>query len=176
MSRHDGGVAALVIHCVGRRRSPRHVGADTMFVAQIMPQARERLAVVDLGAFVSEAAEMMASPHMDLVVVCNQGVMAGIVTKTDIVMLFGRRPIKSWFEERVDALMTREVVSCAEPDPVLKVCRVMCERGVQRLPVLDSAGRPTGIIYARDVLQALLSEAEIEDEMLRRYIAGIGYH
>ncbi len=46
---------------------------------------------------------------------------------------------------------------------------------VQRVPILDEARRPLGIIYAREALQALLSESEDEDELLRDYISGVGY-
>jgi CBS domain-containing protein len=51
----------------------------------------------------------------------------------------------------------------------------MRERGLQRVPVLDEGRRPLGIIYAREALQALLSEAENEEELLRDYVSGMGY-
>ena len=51
---------------------------------------------------------------------------------------------------------------------------LMRERGLQRVPILDEARRPLGIIYAREALQALLSESENEDELLRDYISGSG--
>jgi hypothetical protein len=41
--------------------------------------------------------------------------------------------------------------------------------------MLDEARRPLGIIYAREALQALLSEAKNEEELLRDYVFGIGY-
>jgi CBS domain-containing protein len=58
---------------------------------------------------------------------------------------------------------------------LLDVWSVMRESGLQRVPVLDKARRPLGIIYARDALQALLTESENEDELLRDYISGVGY-
>ena len=51
---------------------------------------------------------------------------------------------------------------------------MMRERGLQRVPILDEARRPLGIIYAREALQALLSESENENELLRDYISGSG--
>jgi CBS domain-containing protein len=51
----------------------------------------------------------------------------------------------------------------------------MRERGLQRVPIVDDGRRPIGIIYAREALQALLSEAENQDELLRDYISGVGY-
>ena len=51
---------------------------------------------------------------------------------------------------------------------------LMRERGLQRVPILDETRRPLGIIYAREALQALLSESENENELLRDYISGSG--
>lgn len=58
---------------------------------------------------------------------------------------------------------------------LLDVWSVMRERGLQRIPIVDDGRRPIGIIYAREALQALLSEAENQDELLRDHISGVGY-
>jgi predicted transcriptional regulator len=100
--------------------------------------------------------------------------MAGVLTKTDIVGQIGRC-MGSGCAARVDSIMTREVTCCRTDDALLDVWTLMRDRGLQRVPILDEARRPLGIIYARDALQALLSESEIEDEFLRDYIFGIGY-
>jgi hypothetical protein len=55
---------------------------------------------------------------------------------------------------------------------LLDVWSAMRERELQRVPILDEARRPLGTIYARE---ALLSEVENEDELLRDYISGVGY-
>jgi CBS domain containing-hemolysin-like protein len=51
----------------------------------------------------------------------------------------------------------------------------MRQRGLQRVPIVDDGRRPIGIIHVREALQALLSEAENQDELLRDDIAGVGY-
>jgi predicted transcriptional regulator len=76
---------------------------------------------------------------------------------------------------RVDSIMTRDVTYCRAHEILLDVWSVMRERGLQRIPILDEAQRPLGIIYAREALQALLSESKNEDELLRDYISGVGY-
>ena len=72
--------------------------------------------------------------------------------------------------------MTREFAYCRADDPLVNVWRVMKEREFQRIPIVDARRNPIGIIYTRDALQALLREVEIEDELLRDYIHGVGYH
>lgn len=61
-----------------------------MPVEQMLPRARQRLAVIEVEAPVMEAAALMSKPDTDLVVVCDRGDMVGVLTKTDIVGQIGR--------------------------------------------------------------------------------------
>ncbi|HEY8127542.1 MAG TPA: CBS domain-containing protein [Hyphomicrobium sp.] len=145
-----------------------------MIVKDILPRALERLAVIESEAPVREAAALMAKPHTDLIVVCDHGDMVGVLTKTDIVGQIGRCTGASC-TARVDSIMTRDVTYCRTHEILLDVWSAMRERGLQRVPIVDEARKPLGIIYAREALQALLSESENEDELLRDYISGVGY-
>ncbi|HWW49673.1 MAG TPA: CBS domain-containing protein [Xanthobacteraceae bacterium] len=145
-----------------------------MIVKNILPRAVERLAVIEAQAPVKEAAALMSRPHTDLVVVCDHGNMVGVLTKTDIVGQIGHC-MGSGCTARVDSIMTRDITYCRTHEILLDVWSVMRERGLQRVPILDEARKPLGIIYARDALQALLSESENEDELLRDYISSVGY-
>jgi CBS domain-containing protein len=146
-----------------------------MLAEQMLPSARERLATIDAGAPVKEAADLMTKPHTDLVVVCDHdGGMVGVLTKTDIVGQI-RQCSGGGCIARVDTIMTRGVVSCRPNDVLQDIWSVMKERGLQRIPIIDQAGKPIGIIYARDALQQLLGESENEESLLRDYVMGIGY-
>ena len=145
-----------------------------MIVKNILPRALERLAVIEAGAPVREAAALMFKPHTDLIVVCDHGDMVGVLMKTDIVGQISRCT-GSGCTAKVDSIMTRDVTYCRTHEALLDVWSLMRERGLQRVPILDEARRPLGIIYAREALQALLSESENEDELLRDYISGVGY-
>ena len=145
-----------------------------MIVKNILPRALERLAVIEAGAPVREAGALMSKPHTDLIVVCDHGDMVGVLTKTDIVGQISRCT-GSGCTAKVDSIMTRDVTYCRTHEALLDVWSLMRERGLQRVPILDEACRPLGIIYAREALQALLSESENEDELPRDYISGVGY-
>ena len=145
-----------------------------MIVKNILPRAIERLAVIEAQAPVRDAAALMSKPHTDLIIVCDQGDMVGVLSKTDIVGEIGRC-MGAGCTARVDSIMTRDVTYCRPHEILLDVWSVMRQRGLQRVPILDEARRPLGIIYAREALQALLSEAENQDELLRDYISGVGY-
>ena len=145
-----------------------------MIVKMILPRAIERLAMVEAEAPVRDAAALMSKPHTDLVVVCEHGEMVGVLTKTDIVGQIGRC-MGAGCAARVDSIMTRDVTYCRTHEILHDVWTLMRNLDLQRIPILDEARRPLGIIYAREALQALLSETENEDELLRDYISGVGY-
>ena len=145
-----------------------------MIVSNILPRALERLAVIEAQAPVREAAVLMSKPHTDLIVVCDHGEMVGVLTKTDIVGQIGRC-MGSGCTARVNSIMPRDVTSCRTHEILLDVWSIMRKRGLQRVPIIDETRRPLGIIYAREALQALLSEVENEDQLLRDYVTGVGY-
>lgn len=124
-----------------------------MHVKHMLPRARERLATIGANAPVIEAADLMARPHTDLVVVCDdEGSMVGVITKTDIVKRI-RQCTGAGCRDRVEAIMEREVVSCRPDDVLRDVRQILSARGLQRIPVVDEYRIPVGIIYARDALQ-----------------------
>ncbi len=146
-----------------------------MFVEQILPQARERLATIDAAASVTEAAEVTSRLHADLVVVCNEaGTMVGVITKTDIVSQVGQCGAGGC-AARVDTIMTREVLSSQPKGTLQDVWTAMKARGVRHVPVVDEDDKPIGILHTRDVLQSLLGEVKDEETLLRDYVMNVGY-
>ena len=146
-----------------------------MLVSQMIGKARERLATIRWDSPVRTAAALMSKPHVELVVVCDShGKMVGVLAKTDIVGQISSCAGNSCITG-VDAIMTRQVVACRERDWVEDAWARMKEHGLPRLPVVDGEDRPIGILYARDVLQAMLSKAEDQESLLRDYVMGIGY-
>jgi CBS domain-containing protein len=146
-----------------------------MFVEQMLLRAHERLAMVDAGALVIEAAGLLSRPHTDIVVVCDcEGGMVGVVTKKDIVGQIGKCNGKGC-AARVDTIMTRDVVCCEPSESLQDVWRAMKESGLQRVPLVDQFRKPVGIIYARDALENLLCEVEDEESLLRDYVMSVGY-
>lgn len=146
-----------------------------MFVEQMLDSARERLVVIGAEATVRQAADLMTKPHIALVVVRAQdGRMVGVVTKSDLVAQMGRCGGGDC-TVRVDTIMTRDVLSCRPNELLCDVWSAISGRGLLRIPVLDPDGMPIGILYARDVLPILLTEAEDEEKMLRDYVMNVGY-
>jgi len=83
-------------------------------------------------------------------VVDNDNRIVGIVTDRDITMsAYTKGRSLNWL--RVAQAMTVEVYSCREDDSIKSVERLMRDRQVRRLPVLDKKGRPVGVVSLGDV-------------------------
>jgi len=70
-------------------------------------------------------------------------------------------------------LMTSPAVTIGPDETVEHAARLMYDRKVKRLPVVDPAGRPIGIISRTDVLAVFdRSDAEIREEIMSQVITG----
>jgi predicted transcriptional regulator len=58
-------------------------------------------------------------------------------------------------DKRVDAIMTRDVLTVKEDEPILECVDHMVKKNVRRLPVVDRSGKVVGMIYERDIFLAV---------------------
>ena len=96
--------------------------------------------------------------------VVDHGRVVGVITRRDLLVptLLDEPSIAQapgrWTRLtglRVNDLMSGEPVT-AEPDcPLVQAVRTMLDHGVNRLPVVDRAGRPIGVLTRDDVLRAV---------------------
>ncbi len=144
-------------------------------VLHILDDAKRRLAILKPGAPAIDAAVMLSNSNTPLVVVCDAlGIATGVISRMDVVKLFGRARDDAAFTP-VASIMTRSFVSCRENQSLQAVWQVMCGKGLRSLPVLDEAGKPRGALHARDLVRALLDEVNTEEMLLRDYVLGVGY-
>lgn len=145
-----------------------------MFVEELSEAARGRLVAIDEDAKLIEAARLLTS-GTDLVVVCNgEGRLRGVVTKTDVVKQISVCEGATCMCP-VSTVMTRDVAVFRERDLLQDVSILMKERHLKNIPVVDADDQPVGVLTARAVLRALLSDAEFEEAQLINYVKGIGY-
>ena len=146
-----------------------------MLVDRIMPAARDRLLTVSQQAPLIEAARLLRNGRSDLVVVCDpNGLLSGVVTKSDIVAQISQC-LGASCTTGLSSVMTRDVTSCRQKDWLHDIWGVMKERQLKNVPITDDASRPIGILNARDALQALMQEVEQEESLLRDYVMCVGY-
>ena len=147
-----------------------------MMVEALLPTARRRLTTINADASLTDAAKLLSDTQISLIVVCAaDGSMAGVITKTDIVRQIAQHQA-AIFTIPVSAIMTQEVLHCHPTDLLQVVLSRMKERGFVHIPIVDQHFAPSGVVNARDALQALLSEAKEDESLIRDYVMGIGYH
>jgi CBS domain-containing protein len=144
-------------------------------VQHILEDARRRLAVLNREASVIDAAAILADAVTPLAIVCDsEGRAVGVVTRSDIVKLLIDAKDDA-FRTNAEMVMTTDVLSCHPDQSLQRVWKNMSARGLRCAPVLDDAGRPQGVVHARDLVRALLDEVTHEELLLRDYVMGIGY-
>jgi predicted transcriptional regulator len=99
--------------------------------------------------------------------VVDRGQIVGVITQRDLLVpTLLDNPAGSpalgvaWHRNRLDGLRVRDLMSgepmTAEPDwPLVGAVQTMIVHGVNRLPVLDQAGRSLGVLTRDDVLGAV---------------------
>jgi CBS domain-containing protein len=145
-----------------------------MFVERLLPEARKRLVTIADDAPLIEAASLLRQETDLVVVYSSTGVLAGVVTKTDVVSQISRCQ-GAGCTTAASRVMTHDVVHCQTSDELHDVWARMRERGLKNIPVVDRDLRPQGVLNARDMLQVLLRESESEEAIMRDYLMGIGY-
>lgn len=145
-----------------------------MLVDRVLPLASRRLVTVGDDAPLLEAARLLGGSS-DLVVVCGpDGLLKGVITKTDIVRQIGQCQ-GSTCQIAVSSVMTQDVTICRQTDWLHDVWSIMKEQRLKNIPVTDAGSRPIGVLNARDALQALMQEVEQVETLLRDYVMGVGY-
>lgn len=149
---------------------------DAMLVERILPIALKRLSTIRADASLTDAAKLLCDTHISLVVVCSpDGVMVGVMTKTDVVRQIAHCQ-GSRCTTAAAAVMTRDVTYCHPSDSLHDVLSKMKEHGFVHIPIVDQDSKPSGVLNVRDALQVLLGEVEFDASVLRDYVMGIGYH
>ena len=146
-----------------------------MLIKSLLPAAREKLITIADDAPLIQAATLLCS-GTDLVVVCGPaGLLAGVITKTDVVRQISQCH-GAICMTAASLVMTRDVVFCHPGDWLNEVWSKMKERRLKNVPIADQDSRPVGVLNARDALQLLLKQSVNEESLLRDYVMGVGYH
>ncbi|MDJ0627245.1 MAG: CBS domain-containing protein [Rhodobacter sp.] len=143
-----------------------------MLVHQIL-KSKSDDGVVTIGPDipVSAAAELMSSRRIGAVIVSEDGkVPLGILSERDIVRELGRRG-PGCLTDRIDAMMTKDLVICVRDEAATDVLTKMTEGRFRHMPVVEG-GEMVGLISIGDVVKARLSELSMEKEALQGMIMG----
>jgi CBS domain-containing protein len=112
-----------------------------------------RLTTSEPGERVQTAIARMLDDEVASVAVVEEGRLVGIFTERDVLRLagdgspFGTLPLRE--------VMTTELVTVAPDDDLVAAARLMQERRIRHLPVIQD-GKVLGILGIREVLRTLV--------------------
>jgi CBS domain-containing protein len=109
---------------------------------------------IDRGATVAEAIAKMKGDKVGCIVVCEREKMVGIFTERDLMrrVLATGKPLTM----RVAECMTPNPVVVNRSEPIGAAVRRMEEGGYRHLPVVDDAGKLTGVLSVKRIVHYLV--------------------
>ena len=121
-------------------------------------------------ATVYEATKLMAEKNIGALLVMSGGKLAGVFTERDYtrkVALHG----KTSRDTRVWEIIPQEIVTVAPDDSVEECMRLMTEKRVRHLPVVEGTN-VIGIVSIGDLVNWIISTQNAHIEQMEQYIAG----
>lgn len=126
---------------------------------------------IDPDRTIQEAIERLVENNIgSLVVVDEEGELAGIITERDILRVCtggGERLATT----RVGEVMTRNLIVGDADDSIDYVMGIMTQNRIRHLPVVGRRGL-RGMVSIGDVVKVQLHETEYENRHLKEYIQG----
>ena len=122
------------------------------------------------NATVFDAIQLMADKNVGALPVVENGRLAGMISERDYtrkVILKG----KSSKETPVRDIMTQELVTAGEGDSVTECLRVMTEKRIRHLPVMEGS-KMIGLISIGDLVRRIISAQTATIDNLEKYITG----
>ena len=108
---------------------------------------------VDPETTVAEVARRMRKGDSDSVAVLSEGRLVGIITERDLVKAIADGVDAQ--QVRADVVMTADPATVGADEDVAVVAVKMVRLGVRHLPVVNKAGKPIGLVSARNLVGVL---------------------
>jgi CBS domain-containing protein len=126
------------------------------------------------GATIQQAAEQMRKEHVGALVVVEPDAMhrhpVGIVTDRDVavgVVALGLDPKLFLVED----MLGRPLVTARGDQSARDALKIMEDKGIRRLPIVDKAGELAGMVALDDILSALVRDIEQVPRIVNRELA-----
>jgi CBS domain-containing protein len=139
-------------------------------ISSLLHEKTSALWSVTPDTTVFDAIRLMAEKNVGALPVLAAGRLAGIFTERDYtrkVALMG----KNSKDTRVREVIAREIVTVTPDDSVEDCMRLMTEKRVRHLPVIEGVN-VVGIVSIGDLVNWIISTQNAAIEQLEQYIAG----
>jgi CBS domain-containing protein len=108
---------------------------------------------VGSDASIRQALRLLKENRRGALLVCQGDLLAGILTERDVLAILAEG---SDLDARVSEKMTVQPLTIHESDSVATAIRRMAKNGYRRLPVVDDAGSPVGVVDVEGIVHFLV--------------------
>ncbi len=106
--------------------------------------------------------------HVGAIIVSSDGeTVDGIISERDVAYGLAEHGAEL-LDRKVSDLMTRSVVTCTRESTIAELMKLMTQRRIRHLPVVEN-GRLVGVISIGDIVKYRLSEMQLEANVMRDY-------
>jgi CBS domain-containing protein len=138
-------------------------------ISTLLENKGSAVATIRGDATVAEAVDELSRNRVGALVVSADGqTIDGIVSERDVVRTLSERG-ESVLQELVSSIMSSTVHTCSPDDDTESLMRIMTERRIRHVPVVDG-GRLSGIVSIGDVVKDRIEELEKNKTELIEYI------
>lgn len=141
-----------------------------MLVSQILKDKGDMVFTASPSDTVGAVAALLHSRRVGaMIVVTEDGAVAGIVSERDVVSMVASEG-SGGLNRPVSVCMTSDVIFADPKETVDELLARMTDRRIRHLPVLRD-GRLAGIVSIGDLVKHKISEVTAEADGLRAYIS-----
>lgn len=142
-----------------------------MLIGELLKDKSSTLVTASPGDDIRKSAAIMVEKGISaLIVLEDDGYLAGILTERDIARFFAAAGTGS--NETVSGVMTRDVITCSNDHSVSEIAEIMSDSNIRHIPVLAD-GQISAIVSIRDIVRFHLSALENENQTLRELVAAL---
>ncbi len=120
-----------------------------------------------------DALRFLADKKVGALLVIEDGILSGIISERDFVHRVAQERTLD-MDTPIREYMTSKVITVTPDDTIEECMKVMTDRRIRHLPVLNK-GELVGIISIGDLVKGIISEQKILISDLEHYITGTGY-
>jgi CBS-domain-containing membrane protein len=138
-------------------------------VADMLAQKGATIRAIAPEATVYEAIERMDEWHVGALLVMRGEELVGIVSERDYtrkVILLGRASRETLVEE----IMSADVITLRSDTSLGECLRVVTDRRIRHLPVVDAAGKVVGVLSIGDLVRAVVAQQAETINSLKSFI------
>jgi CBS domain-containing protein len=148
-----------------------------VLIEHILHRKGRAVETIPTGASVADAVARLHERNIGALIVTGDGpdegapAVVGILSERDVVRALGAPGADSaaLLAQPVDSLMSTDVATCNPRATVDELMRLMTDRRIRHVPVLDG-GDLAGIVSIGDIVKSRIDELQAETDTLHEYL------